>query len=81
MTTHTSAADTAANSHMRTGLLADYLSKKQLAHELGVAVRTVNRWRHHRSGPKAVHVGGRIYFRREDVAAWLAQRTECGEAT
>ncbi len=61
-------------------LLAGYLSIPQLAKELRVTARTIMHWRHFRRGPKAVRIGKRVYFRREDVHAWLAQHAEQQEA-
>ncbi len=58
------------------GLLADFLTREQLAGELRVTVRTLARWRWQRIGPKSVLLGGRRLYRRADVVAWLEQQAE-----
>ena len=55
-------------------LLAEYLSRKKLAEELHVDVRTLARWKTLRKGPPHVVIAGRALYRRSDVAAWLAAR-------
>lgn len=57
-------------------VLSQYLSRKQLAAELGVTVRTISRWRWERKGPTAHVIGGRIFFKRSDVEAWLEKQRE-----
>ena len=69
-------AQDAAGAVVDRSLLADYLTKAQIAAELHVSVRTVARWRVLRTAPKAVRIGNRIYFKRADVRAWLEQRSE-----
>lgn len=58
------------------GVLADYLSRTQLAAELGVTTRTISRWRWNRKGPPAHRIAGRVMFKRADVLAWLDQQRE-----
>lgn len=58
-------------------LLADFLSRRQLADELRIDIRTLSRWRWQRKGPPAIRVAGRVLFKRSDVLAWLdAQREQ-----
>lgn len=57
-------------------VLSQYLTRKQLAAELGVTVRTISRWRWERKGPAAHIIGGRVYFKRSDVEAWLEKQRE-----
>jgi len=59
-----------------TGLLADYLTREQLASELRVTIRTVARWHWQRIGPPSVLLGGRRLYARADVAAWIRSQTE-----
>lgn len=61
------------------GVLANYLTRDQLAEELGVTTRTISRWRWERKGPPAHKVAGRILFKRTDVEAWLDQQREEGD--
>lgn len=57
-------------------ILSDYLSKSQLAAELGVTVRTITRWRMMRTAPPAVRVAGRVMFKRADVKQWIEAQRE-----
>ena len=58
------------------GVLADYLSRDQLAAELDVTTRTISRWRWNRKGPPATRIAGRVLFRRSDVLAWIESQRE-----
>jgi excisionase family DNA binding protein len=55
-------------------LLSGFLTLDQLAAELGRSPRTVQRWLSLREGPIRARrkVGRSVYFRRQDVVAWLA---------
>jgi predicted DNA-binding transcriptional regulator AlpA len=57
-------------------ILAGLLTPEQLAQEMGVTVRTVQRWHFQRQGPPRVVIGRQIYYRIESVKAWLAAREE-----
>lgn len=52
-------------------VLGDYLSRDQLAKQLNVTVRTLARWKWGRQGPASITLGGRVYYKRADVEAWL----------
>lgn len=52
-------------------LLADYLTREQLAEELKVTTRTLDKWEWLRCGPRKVKIGARVYYKRSDVAAWI----------
>lgn len=52
------------------------LDPQQLAAELGICKRTLDRWREKRRGPPRVVVGRKIFFRREAVEAWLRANEE-----
>jgi excisionase family DNA binding protein len=54
-------------------VLNDYLTPTQLAHELGVSLRTVVRWNSRRQGPPQTRVGRRVLYRLASVKAWLAK--------
>ncbi|MBE5315684.1 MAG: helix-turn-helix domain-containing protein [Xanthomonadales bacterium] len=60
-------------------LLADYLTREQLAAELHVTVRTLARWRWQRIGPPSVLLCGRRLYRRSDVAAWIEAQREAAK--
>jgi excisionase family DNA binding protein len=50
------------------------LTQQQLADELQVSVRTLERWRQEGSGPAFIQVGRSPRYRRADVDAWLEQQ-------
>jgi len=52
-------------------ILADYITREQLAEELKVTTRTLDKWAWLRSGPKKIKIGARCYYKRQDVLAWL----------
>lgn len=53
-------------------LLDDYLPKDDAARELGVDVRTLNRWWNERRGPPRTKIGARVYYRRDSMREWMA---------
>jgi excisionase family DNA binding protein len=70
----------ASNAHRATGppthegVLAGYISRDDLARELGVSPRTITRWTFHPGGIPHLAIGNRTLYRRESVTAWLAAR-------
>ena len=61
----------------RTGkprLLSGWISRLDLALELGVTVETLYRWEKLRFGPPCVRAGRKIYYRRDAVQDWLMQQ-------
>ncbi len=58
-------------------LLDDYLTRDELAAQLGKSPRTIQRWDRLRIGPVPTVIGNSKVFRRADVQKWLdAQRRE-----
>lgn len=49
----------------------ELLTEAELAEELKVSVRTLQRWRRTRSGPRWTRVGKAPRYRWADVQAWL----------
>jgi len=47
------------------------LSVEDLAALLGVPIGTVYAWNHKGVGPRRVHLGKHVRFRRSDVDGWL----------
>jgi excisionase family DNA binding protein len=47
------------------------LTQQQLADELRVSLRTLERWRQQGTGPAFIRVGRSPRYRRADVDAWL----------
>ena len=58
------------------GLLDDYLDKRQLASQLKVSVRTLERWHRERFGPRRTVVGGKVLYAFEDLREWLVAQRE-----
>ncbi len=56
------------------GLLEGMMPEVEVALELRVSVRTVIRWRVSGVGPPYVRLGKRVFYKRQDVAAWLARQ-------
>ncbi len=52
-------------------LLDGWMSRAELAAELGVCVDTLMRWERRRYGPKCVKAGRKALYKRSTVLAWL----------
>ena len=52
-------------------LLADWISREQLAGELGLASDTLARWEARQVGPPCVRAGRMVLYRRRVVQDWL----------
>ncbi|OUS03987.1 transcriptional regulator [Rhodobacterales bacterium 52_120_T64] len=52
-------------------LLAGWISRKELAGELDLAVDTLARWEARRVGPPCVRAGRKVLYRRSAVQDWL----------
>jgi hypothetical protein len=55
-------------------LLASYLSEAQLAQQLDVTTRTLQRWRRQRTGPPVTMIGGSPMYRIASIETWLLSR-------
>ncbi len=53
------------------GLLDGLIGPDEVARELGVHRRTLDRWHLLRIGPPRTELGKRVFYRREAVAAWI----------
>lgn len=53
-------------------LLAEYFTLQELARELRVARKTLDRWRVEGRGPARTKVGRRVCYNRKSVLRWLA---------
>ena len=49
----------------------EWLSFRQIAEELDIALRTLYNRRHRGEGPRAYVIGGRLRVRRSDLDTWL----------
>jgi len=55
-------------------LMAGWISRLDLARELGLSVDTLRRWDDRRMGPPCVRAGRTIYYRRAVVIDWLEKQ-------
>jgi hypothetical protein len=58
----------------RTHEIAPLLDPNETGRILDLTVGSLANWRHKGIGPKFIRVGGRIKYRREDLASWIEQR-------
>lgn len=52
----------------------EYWTRKQLAQQFGVSVRTISNWHSRREGPPRVEVGGLVLYDPDAVRVWLRKR-------
>ena len=52
-------------------LLADWISREQLAQELGLTSDTLARWEARRLGPPCTRIGRKTLYRRASVHDWI----------
>ncbi len=52
-------------------VLAGWITRNELARELGITTDTLGRWAAQRKGPAYVKAGRKIFYRRDVVRAWL----------
>jgi hypothetical protein len=57
-----------------TSLLNEYFAPAELAAELNVCPKTLDRWRIEGTGPPITKIGRRTYYSRSGVATWLRTR-------
>ncbi|WP_108819480.1 helix-turn-helix domain-containing protein [Pseudovibrio sp. Alg231-02] len=55
-------------------ILDGWMTRAELAKELGVCVDTLGRWQTMRIGPPCVRTGRRVFYRRTSVIEWLKQK-------
>ena len=54
-------------------LLVGWISRLDLALQLGLSVDTLRRWEAQRTGPACVRAGRKVYYRRAAVEEWLEE--------
>ena len=52
-------------------LLADWISREELARALGVKPDTLARWEARREGPPCTRIGRKTFYRRAAVRDWI----------
>ena len=60
------------------GVLDGFLTKQELAAQLGLSVDALDRLCARREGPPSIKVGRRVLFAHDDVATWLAAQPKRG---
>ena len=55
-------------------LLDGWLTRGQVASEIGVSVDTLQRWETRRIGPPCVRIGRKVFYRAEAFRDWLISR-------
>lgn len=55
-------------------LLGGWLTRAQVAAEIGVSVDTLQRWETRRIGPPCVRIGRKVLYRAEAFREWLISR-------
>lgn len=65
---------------MATTLLSDYITREDLAKELNLTTRTLDKWSWQRRGPAKIKLGNRCYYKRTAVAEWLNDQASHAEA-
>lgn len=58
----------------KSGLLDDWITRADLALELGLSVDTLARWETRRIGPACVRIGQKVLYRRGAVLEWLRDK-------
>jgi transcriptional regulator with XRE-family HTH domain len=58
-------------------LLTGWLTRAEVASEIGVSVDTLARWETRRIGPPCVRIGRKVLYRADAFREWLISR-ECG---
>lgn len=56
------------------GLLDDWITRPELAQEIGLSVDTLARWETRRIGPACVRIGRKVLYRRGAVQDWLREQ-------
>ncbi len=67
----TDTAPPPAQRAMQRSILAGWVSRGDLARELGLTEDTLRRWEGRRVGPSCVRAGRKVLYRRSAIDAWL----------
>ena len=52
-------------------LLADWVSREELARALGLTADTLARWEARRQGPPCTRIGRKTFYRRATIQEWI----------
>ncbi len=62
-------------------MLSEWMTRAELAAELGLTAETLCRWTARRVGPAPTRVGRKVLYRRDTVRAWLLAQEQDRNAT
>jgi predicted DNA-binding transcriptional regulator AlpA len=71
-----SQTETATEARKRAPTFDGLLTREQLARQLGLTKRTLDRWGRERIGPPKIKIGHAVYYRPENVRTWLPQHEQ-----
>lgn len=57
-------------------LLADWISRDQLAQQLGLTPDTLARWESRRQGPPCTRIGRKTLYRRAAIQDWIRSQEQ-----
>ncbi len=60
----------------KSNLLDEYMAPAELAAELNVCTKTLDRWRVEGSGPPITKIGRKPYYSKTGVVIWLREREQ-----
>ena len=69
-------ADTKIENDVPMPMLADWMTRAELAEELNVSTDTLLRWQNLRVGPAPIKLGRKVMYRREKVREWLLAKEQ-----
>jgi len=58
------------------GVLDEWMTRSELATELGLSIDTLARWETRRNGPLCIRIGRVVLYRRTAVQEWLRQQEQ-----
>lgn len=61
-------------------LLADWISREQLARALGLTADTLSRWEARRQGPPCTRIGRKTFYRRVAIQEWIRAQEQAHPA-
>jgi excisionase family DNA binding protein len=76
MTAPVTAGENPGGQSSRGHMTDKLLTQQQLADELEVSLRTLERWRQQGTGPAFIRVGRSPRYRRADIDAWLERQRQ-----
>jgi predicted site-specific integrase-resolvase len=57
-------------------LLGEWMSREELAAEIGISADTLQKWQSRRIGPPVTRIGRKVLYRRDSVRAWMIEQEQ-----